>query len=164
MRLLHGSYLDIEVPSLDFCRSNNDFGRGFYLTTDWQRAYGMAKRSCALHGIQVPVVNQFLFYEKRAAGNGCLIKKFQGFTVEWGKFILLNRENAVYSHDYDIVIGPVADDIVQRRIDEHKRRFGPDYLHDDAIIELIQNISQFGYKYIQYCFCTDKALRQLIKD
>lgn len=164
MRLLHGSYMDIEKPLLEFCKTKNDFGKGFYLTTDWQRAYGMAKRSCQLQGVAIPVVNQFLFYEKRAIEKGCVIKKFKGFTLEWGRFILTNRENSEYVHGYDIVIGPVADDFVQRRIEEHKFKYGTAYMDDDAIKELIDNISQFGYKYIQYCFCTEKALVELIKD
>lgn len=164
MKLLHGSYTEIEKPLLEFCKTRNDFGKGFYLTTNWTRALGMAKRSCALQGVALPVVNQFLFYENRALDNGCTIKKFKGFSVEWGRFILLNRENPNYDHGFDIVIGPVADDVVQRRIDEHKSRYGLRYLEDDAIRDLISNISQFGYDYIQYCFCTEKALGELIKD
>lgn len=164
MKLLHGSYMEIERPLLEFCKTKNDFGKGFYLTTDWKRAYGMAKRSCAIQNISRPVVNQFLFYERTATKNGCIIKKFKGFTLEWGRFILSNRENPDYVHGYDIVVGPVADDFVQRRIDEHKQKWGERYMEDDAIKDLIQNISQFGYDYIQYCFCTEKALEELIKD
>ena len=44
MRLLHGSNVEIVTPNLKKCQSRNDFGRGFYLTPQWQRAYLMAKR------------------------------------------------------------------------------------------------------------------------
>lgn len=44
MRLLHGSNVEIVYPDLKMCQSMNDFGRGFYLTPQWQRAYLMAKR------------------------------------------------------------------------------------------------------------------------
>lgn len=37
-----------------------------------------------------------------------------GYTIEWAEFILLNRNNNtnIQAHDYDIVIGPIADDTV----------------------------------------------------
>ena len=44
MRLLHGSNVEIVQPDLVKCQSKNDFGRGFYLTPQWQRAYMMGKR------------------------------------------------------------------------------------------------------------------------
>ena len=34
---------------------------------------------------------------------------FDGPTVEWFDFIICNRKGA-FTHDYDIIIGPVADD------------------------------------------------------
>lgn len=61
MRLLHGSNVEIKVPDLNECQSMNDFGRGFYLTPQWQRAYMMAKRKAARDGGNT-VVNPFMFY------------------------------------------------------------------------------------------------------
>ena len=45
MRLLHGSYTEILTPNLSKCKGKNDFGRGFYLTPNWKRAWQMGKRS-----------------------------------------------------------------------------------------------------------------------
>ena len=39
MRLLHGSYMEIVTPDLSKCKSHNDFGKGFYLTPNWKRAW-----------------------------------------------------------------------------------------------------------------------------
>ena len=50
MRLLHGSNVEIVKPDLAMCQSMNDFGRGFYLTPQWQRAYLMAKRRAGRDG------------------------------------------------------------------------------------------------------------------
>lgn len=61
MRLLHGSNVEIVQPNLAICQSMNDFGRGFYLTPQWQRAYLMAKRRASRDGGE-PVVNPFLYY------------------------------------------------------------------------------------------------------
>ena len=35
MRLLHGSYTEILTPDLSKCKGKNDFGKGFYLTPNW---------------------------------------------------------------------------------------------------------------------------------
>lgn len=163
MKLLHGSYMDIQEPDLSFCHSKTDFGKGFYLTTDWRRAWLMGKRKSELMGINNPTVNVFLFYESQAIDNGCNIKKFKGFTLEWGRFILANRDNEGFIHNYDIVIGPVADEAVNRKIEEHKETYGDNYLEDYAIRDFINQVTQFGTNYVQYCFCTQLAINQLIK-
>lgn len=77
MRLLHGSNTEIIKPDLALCQSRNDFGRGFYLTPQWQRAYLMAKRRAGRDGGH-PVVNPFLFYESKALDHGVNIKRFKG--------------------------------------------------------------------------------------
>lgn len=61
MRLLHGSYTEILAPDLSKCKGKNDFGKGFYLTPNWKRAWQMGKRSTFLHGGKI-TVNAFLFY------------------------------------------------------------------------------------------------------
>lgn len=114
--------------------------------------------------VSSPVVNTFLFYESRAVKSGCKIKQFKGFTLEWGRFILENRDNEHFKHPYDIVIGPVADEVVQRKVEEHKQTYGEDYLSDEAVRNFINEVSQFTVKYIQYCFCSELSLEQLIKE
>lgn len=44
MRLLHGSNVAVKKPDLKWCQSKNDFGRGFYLTPSWSRAWERGKR------------------------------------------------------------------------------------------------------------------------
>lgn len=163
MRLLHGSYMEISKPDLSKCKSHNDFGRGFYLTPNWKRAWQMGRRSSMLHRGQI-TVNAFLFFPRQSEQKGLSIKKFEGFTAGWAKFILQNRECANFKHGYDIVVGPVADAIVDHEIERYKEEFGTDYLKDVHLAEFASRISQFGYDYIQYCFCTQKAIDQLIKD
>lgn len=163
MRLLHGSYMEITSPDLSKCKSRNDFGRGFYLTPNWKRAWQMCKRSSMFHHGNV-TVNAFLFYPKRCEQKGLSIKVFEGFTAEWAKFILQNRESDRLSHSYDVVVGPVADAILDQEIERYKEEFGAGYLEDEHLAEFASRISQFGYDYIQYCFCTQRAINELIKD
>lgn len=163
MRLLHGSNVEIGQPDLVKCQSMNDFGRGFYLTPQWQRAYLMAKRRAGRDGGE-PVINPFLYYPKSAQEHALKVKEFRGFSAEWSKFIILNRTEKSFSHDYDVVVGPVADAFVDKEIEHHKQRYGPHYLDPEALLDFAEHVSQFGSKYIQYCFCTEKALKELVKD
>ena len=163
MRLLHGSNVEIVQPNLAICQMMNDFGRGFYLTPQWQRAYLMAKRKSGRDGGD-PVVTPFLYYPSKAEERGLKIKEFKGFSAEWSKFIILNRSDESFAHDYDVVIGPVADAFVDKEIERHKQKFGPHHLETAALLDFAEHVSQFGSKYIQYCFCTVKAIKELIKE
>ena len=163
MRLLHGSNVEIDQPDLVKCQSMNDFGRGFYLTPQWQRAYLMAKRKAGRDGGE-PVVSPFLYYPTNAQEHGLRVKEFRGFSAEWSKFIIQNRSDETFSHDYDVVIGPVADAFVDKEIERHKQKYGVRYLETESLLDFAEHVSQFGIKYIQYCFCTERALKELIKE
>ena len=163
MRLLHGSYTEISNPNLKKCRSKNDFGKGFYLTTNWKKAWQMAKRSTTIYGGRI-TINTFLFYPKKCKEKGLRIKEFEGFTTEWAKFILQNRESINFKHDYDIVIGPVADAFISQEINLYLKKYGKDWLEENNLEHFISQISQFGLDYTQYCFCTQRAIDELIKD
>lgn len=162
MKLLHGSNTVIDKPDLSKCGDNNDFGRGFYLTPDWSRALQMAMRRVASDS-GIPVVNAYLFYPSKGKKLGLRIKEFPGFTKDWARFVIRNRYEEGFHHDYDIVIGPVADAVVTREIARLRVKYGKNYLDDAPLEEFIHNVSQFGHDYIQYCFCTQKAINELIK-
>lgn len=162
MKLLHGSNITIDKPDLSKCGDNNDFGRGFYLTPNWSRALQMAQRRCASDGGS-PVVNAYLFYSGKWQERGLQIKHFPGFTIEWARFVIRNRYEEGFHHDYDIVIGPVADAGVTMEINRLRVKYGEHYLEEKPLEEFISNVSQFGHDYIQYCFCTQKAINELIK-
>jgi len=79
------------------------------------------------------------------------IRKFDGYTLEWLDFIELNRANKTDAplHDYDIVVGPVADDKVIRNM--------PDY--ESGIISAQEFLEMLQYENShQICFCTQKSL------
>ncbi len=163
MRLLHGSNIEIDEPNLMMCQSKNDFGRGFYLTPQWQRAYLMAKRRASRDGGEI-IVSPFLYYPPKALEHGLKIKEFKGVSAEWSKFIIQNRSDETFSHCYDIVIGQVADAFVDREIERHKQKYGLHFLETEPLLEFAEHISQYRNKYTQYCFCTEKALKELIKE
>lgn len=76
MRLLHGNNTEILTPDLSKCKGKNDFGKGFYLTPNWKRAWQMGKRSTFLHGGKI-TVNAFLFYPKIGEKKDFKLKSFK---------------------------------------------------------------------------------------
>jgi len=165
MRLYHGSYCRITEIDLSKSKNYKDFGKGFYLTPDFSRAVTMANRSVVLNQSGTPEVNPFIF-NKSACPQYLRIKEFKTNNWEWAKFVMMNRDKAIeppYVHEYDIVIGPVADSSVDPVIDAYRHEFGEGYLLPKNLRILAQRLKYKG-NYIQYCFCSEKAIANLIND
>lgn len=161
MKLLHGSNVAVKKPDLKWCQSKNDFGRGFYLTPRWSRAWEMGKRRLFIKQVGTITVSSFSFSLKKALADGVKVAVFPDFSIEWARFVIRNRDEDFFVHQYDIVIGPVADAILDQEIFRYKRDFPQDYLEDKNLKVFIQRVSQFGSSYVQYCFCTEKAIKEL---
>lgn len=110
------------------------------------------------------VVNAFIFNSSEARQQSVKILEFKNFSVEWARFVIRNRESQHLIHDYDIVIGPVADAVFDRELERHKAKYGTSYLDDVNLRIFISRVSQFGLNYIQYCFCTQRAIALLYKE
>lgn len=156
MILYHGSNIIIENIDLSRCNPNKDFGKGFYLTTVLSQAEDMAMRRVRMSGQGEPTVTKFEFNEEFLNGESLKVKIFPKVSVEWAQFVLANRdiERKGFTHDYDIVVGPVADDTVAFQL----RR----YLL--GVISLENLVKELTYKNInnQYYFGTEKAISKLI--
>ena len=164
MRLYHGSNLQIRVIDLHKSKDHKDFGRGFYLTQDFARAVAMAKRTTDIEGQGSPEVTPYIFNPQRCPAD-VRIKEFRTRTAEWALFVLENRDKSnFFVHDYDIVIGPVADSIVDPLLADYKRKWGEDFRNPVHLRELAKLLKFPGTEYIQYCFCTNKGVEQLIID
>ena len=136
MILYHGSNIEISQIDIDKGRKGKDFGKGFYLSEDIKQAEKMASLTTFRQGKGVPAVSKFMFDESITYHLSILIKQFGGYTIEWAEFILLNRNNNtnIQAHDYDIVIGPIADDTVGLQL----RRFIQGYIN---ISQLVNELS-----------------------
>ena len=161
MRLLHGSNVVVKKPDLKKCQSKNDFGRGFYLTPNWNRAWEMGKRRMIIKQTGNITVNPFDFNLKKAREKGLNVASFSDFSVEWARFVIRNRDEEFFTHNYDIVIGPVADAILDLEITRYKREYPNNYMENKNLEVFIQRISQFGSSYVQFCFSTERAIKEL---
>lgn len=158
IKLFHGSNIEITNIDLSLSKRGKDFGCGFYLNENANQALGMAKRTTRLLGCGTPTLSCFEFDIEKAEAAGLNIKIFPEYSVEWAEFIVENRKNATVTqaHDYDIVIGPIADDTVGVQI----RRFIMGYISPETLIkELIFK----GDNAIQYFFGTERSLKFLKK-
>jgi len=56
--------------------------------------------------------------------NHLKVLRFDDYSEEWAKFILLNRNNSSRqpAHDYDIVIGPIANERVGVQLWKYENR------------------------------------------
>ena len=111
MILYHGTNIDFPKIDLSKCSPNKDFGKGFYLTSLYQQAVSMSIRRCELERKGTPIVQVYEINDDILTSNILKVKSFKGVSKEWAEFILMNRNsNGRNLHNYDIVIGPVADD------------------------------------------------------
>ncbi len=157
IRLYHGSNVSIDKIDLSMSIPDKDFGRGFYLTDIEEQAIQMSKRRTRITGYGEPIVSAYSFDEKILRSSELHVKVFDTPCEEWAMFILANRESSItgYKHDYDIVIGPVADDGVVFQLE----RF------INNMISLKTLVKELTYKHLnrQYFFGTELAISKLHK-
>lgn len=156
MTLYHGTNEDI--ASIDFARGlrHKDFGKGFYLTPDKNTAIRMAQKKARLFGGLATLITYEM--DDTALGSDLKVKKFpEKACVEWLVFVDANRDrkNVAPIHDYDIIIGPIADDGVVLQLTNFR----------EGIYSPEQAAEQLQDRYLdqQYYFGTERALRFLHK-
>ncbi|MBR5956925.1 MAG: DUF3990 domain-containing protein [Salinivirgaceae bacterium] len=153
MILYHGTNADIQQIDLAQSRVGKDFGVGFYLTPDKNVATRQAERKYEQYGEGKAKIYKY------AIDDSYLIElkvlQFDGYSLEWARFILKNRKNRTHNqlHDYDIVIGPIADDVIGYQI----RRVEEGIITEQQFLEEIK----FHTVTIQYMFATQKAINML---
>jgi hypothetical protein len=117
--LYHGSIADFDAIDLKQGRPYKDFGRGFYCTETRSHAVGIATRNFYIeqtriktHKVSLSKLQKWLYtYELSCSSmNALSVKKFEIADKNWLQFVSNNRRSATPIHDYDIVIGPTAND------------------------------------------------------
>lgn len=155
--LYHGSNVFIEKIDLTRSHPDKDFGKGYYLTDIRTQAEAMSIRRVRIAGEGEPTLTVYNFDESQLHSPELRVKVFDEPTEEWALFVLSNREASLtgYTHDYDIVIGPIADDGVAFQLDRYTRH----------MITLVTLVEELTYRKLnrQYYFGTERALQTLIR-
>jgi len=174
LRLYHGTNLssafDIWLHGIDLSKSlpNLDFGKGFYVTDDKQKAVERALKKtydynrrykCKEDAFVVEVlVDEEMFSQMK-------MKSFVPREQDWFEFVINNRldldylhSNNIHNHNkdnrYDIVFGEIADGTIANLANEIRQN-----INSLNKIDYKQIIPHTGEYYCnQYSFHTEKSL------
>lgn len=136
--IYHGSYMNIEFPEICKHRFTKDFSWGFYCSNIREQAEKWASK------FNTPIVN---VYDVRNL-NTLNIKEFKDYSDEWLDFVVNCRNSHI--HEYDVVIGPMADDTIYDYIEAYSQG----QMNKKKFFELMK----FKYPTHQISFHTIKAL------
>jgi hypothetical protein len=141
MTVYHGSYTTIKIPRIIIGKNTKDFGTGFYCTIIREQAERWAKR------YDTGIVNTYTV----RMDIQLKILEFKEMTEEWLDFIINCRHGI--PHDYDIVIGAMANDQIYN--------FIADYMDGIITREQFWSMAKFKYPTHQINFCSPTALNCL---
>lgn len=142
MLVYHGTNTIVTKPAIRVVGYNKDFGYGFYCTKLEKQAmrWAISKRDphivCIFEYTPAPDLS---------------IKVFPEMSDEWLDFVARCRKG--YSHEYDIVEGPMADDEVWNYVE--------DFLSGQISREAFWELAKFKHPTHQILFCNDHALESL---
>lgn len=154
MKLYHGTNKAFDTIDLMKSKPNKDFGRGFYLSSDYEQAFNMAQIKTEQQQEGKPVVMTYDVNESEMYKLQTLC--FEEYSEKWAEFVLTNRNNPTSKavHNYDIVIGPIADDRVGVQL----------WRYENQLIDLPTLVKKLKYMKgmtMQYFFGTEKAISLL---
>jgi len=150
MILYHGSNVKVQNPIIIKSRKGKDFGFAFYLTPIKEQAERMAIRKANMCNQKTGIVSMFEWKEEKSKLTRL---EFKNTDIKWLNFVINCRSNSNYKHNYDLIIGKIADDKVGETIN----------FIMDGVITKRQALTKLKYQKInkQLAFCSDKALKEL---
>jgi hypothetical protein len=141
MEVYHGGYCQIKLPKIIIGKYAKDFGPGFYCTEIKNQASRWAKR------YETPLIN---IYNLKINSDLNLLH-FKEMSELWLDFIV-NCRNGI-RHDYDIVIGAMANDQIFNYIS--------DFISGVLTREQFWVLAKFKHPTHQIAFCSEQALKCL---
>ena len=153
MILYHGTNVDFESIQLGKSHKYKDFGQGFYLTDIRSQAEQLAAKKAKLFG-GYPIIQEYEFNEDSLQSGDLKLLRFDNPCKKWAEFIFNNRNRELnFSHDYDIVIGPIANDGVAYLLGRY----------EEGTLTIDELSRELTYKELnsQFFFGTEKSLKYL---
>ena len=112
MKLYHGSHIEVKNPKILTSSRIGDFGRGFYTTSHLEQARRWAQIRALQETQTSGIVTVFDVPDHLFSHPELQIKSFENANDVWLDFVLANRKDVDFNHEFDLVCGPVADDRV----------------------------------------------------
>jgi len=148
MIIYHGGTDIVKEPRIISNEQGRDFGFGFYTTDIYEQALKWAKRQGRVRRKQA-FLNIYEFDIDKAK-ESLNFKNFTDYSTEWLEFVVNNRTNVQFKHNFDIVFGKIANDDVGETVQAVVDGLMP---FDFALQKLT-----FMPANNQYAFCTEQAL------
>lgn len=111
MTVYHGGLTEVRNPEIRRGGYVGDFGIGFYVTSSHEQATRFVRLKGGREDKTSGVVSVYELDERLFSGDFKGLA-FDAPTREWAQFVSANRKRPSFSHDYDYVRGPVANDQV----------------------------------------------------
>ena len=145
----HGSCYEFDKIDLNKSHNRRDFGKGFYTTILQSQSKEWGYRLSLREKMTKYFVYEYLFEENSVLK----VKRFDTLSEEWLEFIKENRSKGGLQHNYDVVIGPVADDNTMETVQ----------LYIANILTASEAVERLRYNKVnnQVSFRTEKALQYL---
>ena len=151
MFLYHGSNMLVDCPRLMPLARALDFGAGFYLTTSFEQAAKWARTTVLRRTEGIATVSVFQLEEVSMAH--LKILRFNEPDSAWLRFVSRNRNERIDDSDFDMVVGPVANDNTMPVLNLY---FSGAYTEEEALRRLLpQRLKD------QYALKTQAALAAL---
>ena len=152
MLLYHGSNVEVSNPQILESDRRLDFGKGFYLTSNFDQAKRWAELTVKRRETGKATVSVFDFDDTSVSDLKILY--FSQAQKEWLEYVTMNRTKQVIPNDdYDVVIGPVANDRTMPVIS----------LYFAGIYDIEETIKRLMPQKLcdQYTFRTEHAIKKL---
>ncbi|SHI06430.1 DUF3990 domain-containing protein [Clostridium grantii] len=153
MILYHGSNVLVDNPILLKANRTLDFGHGFYTTTSREQARKWAVIKSRRENSDKGIISIYEVEEDILKKNNLNVRIFRGASKSWLKFVLDNRIQEGYIHEFDVVKGCVADDRVYACLNAFENQF----MDFDTVIKELKTYKLND----QVSFHTVKALNHL---
>jgi len=149
MIVYHGSTVPVENPKIIQSGRKLDFGEGFYTTYNREQAVRWSERVAARRKTDIRIITEYEF-DSETAEKELHIIRFEKPDEVWLDFVSANRSGNILP-PYDIVIGPVANDVVYSTI----------LLYEQGVLDKDDAIKRLKVQELfnQILFHTEKSLR-----
>lgn len=175
--LFHGTIYDIHEIDIMRGKGYKDFGKGFYATSIKSHAENIARRNKRILEVREAKIQQrnpkyksklYRAYRYNLEfDDSCIedpkdlkVKIFNKADREWVRFILENRNSDSSVHDYDIVIGPTADENTVTIINAYREELISNNYSDEILDALVKELKPENLPK-QYFFGTNHAIKML---
>lgn len=170
--LYHGSYTEVAVVDLGKCKDGLDFGKGFYLTSDYEQAVSYvpsavrkavrARRVKHNYDVNDGRISVYRYHADKSLNIHC----FTEADLDWLHFVTANRDKDFFPEvldkyrKIDIVCGKIADDQTARTLQAYIAGAygmpGEKQTDETAIKILLPNRLKN-----QFCFRTENSVSAL---